>query len=355
MSTNPSESPTAESASAGDSVVRVLLDGHGGDDAPATVLAALQKVLGEPQAGELKLGIVGREDVLRPELERLGLTDAVALIPAEDVIEMSDAPAVAVRRKKQSSIHVGARLIRDGEWDCLVSAGNTGALMAIGKLILKTLPDIDRPAIASMLPARNDTRTLFLDVGANLDCNSDHLVQFAVMGHCYMQAAEGIASPRIGLLNIGTEDIKGTDVLKMAARKLAQSSLNFIGNVEGTDLFSDQVDVVVTDGFAGNIALKTMEGTARFLADTMREELTRGFSSKAGALFARSAIQRFRRRVDPGRYNGAPLLGLNGIVVKSHGSADPEAYANAIGVAVREVRSGLLSRIVASMQEWGEH
>jgi len=335
--------------------IRVLLDGHGGDHAPEMVLDALQQVLSPVFAGQFALplifGIVGQEDVLGPLLQERGLSDKVSLVPAADVIGMCDAPALALRRKKNSSMHVGARMVRDGQWDALVSAGNTGALMAVSKFILKTLPGIDRPAIASMIPATNGGRTLMLDAGANSECTSDHLVQFAMMGSCYMQAAEGVERPRVGLLNIGSEEIKGTDVIKLTSTKLAGTALNYIGNVEGTDLFSDTVDVVVCDGFVGNVALKTMEGTARFLAENMRAELTSSLVAKAGALLARSALKRFKDKVNPGKYNGAPLLGLNGIVVKSHGSADADSFTCAIAVACREVSENLTDRITESVQE----
>jgi len=334
--------------------IRVLVDGHGGDDAPVMVLDALSlalKAAAKGKSAPLVLGVVGQADVIAPLLKERGIDGLVELIPCTEVIGMCDSPSQALRRKKDSSIHVGARMVRDGKWDAFVSAGNTGALMAISRLILKTLPGIDRPAIASLIPAVNDGCTLLLDAGANVDSNSDHLVQFAIMGSCYMQAAEGIASPRVGLLNIGSEDIKGTDVIKVTAGLLAESGLNFIGNVEGTQLFSDSVDVVVCDGFVGNVALKTLEGTARFLAAHMRQELTSGVVAKAGALLARSALMRFKDKVNPGKYNGAPLLGLNGIVVKSHGSADAASFANAISVAYREVGEQLIERITASMQE----
>jgi len=335
--------------------VRVLVDGHGGDDAPEMVLDALQQVLSPAFASRfttpLTFGIVGQEEVLRPLLNARGLSDKVLLVPAAEVIDMCDAPALALRRKKNSSIHVGARMVRDGYWHALVSAGNTGALMAVSKFILKTLPGIDRPAIASMIPATNGGRTLMLDAGANSECTSDHLVQFAIMGSCYMQAAEGVERPRVGLLNIGSEEIKGTDVIKLTSTKLAVSGLNYIGNVEGTDIFTDKVDVVVCDGFVGNVALKTMEGTARFLAESMRAELTSGPVAKAGALLASSALKRFKDRVNPGKYNGAPLLGLNGIVVKSHGGADADSFACAIAVACREVNENLTDRITESIQE----
>ncbi|HKI61967.1 MAG TPA: phosphate acyltransferase PlsX [Mariprofundaceae bacterium] len=334
--------------------VRVLVDGHGGDDAPVMVLDALALALKsspKSKSASLVLGVVGQQDVIAPLLKERGIDDAVELIPCTDVIDMCDSPSQALRRKKDSSIHVGARMVRDGAWDAFVSAGNTGALMAISRLILKTLPGIDRPAIASMIPATNGGCTLLLDAGANVDSNSDHLLQFGIMGSCYMQAAESIESPRVGLLNIGSEDIKGTDVVKVTANRLAESGLNYIGNVEGTDLFGDDVDVVVCDGFVGNVALKTMEGTARFLAANMRQELTTGIIAKAGALLARSALIRFKDKVNPGKYNGAPLLGLNGIVVKSHGSADAASFANAISVAYREVGEQLIERITATLQE----
>ncbi len=333
--------------------IRVLVDGHGGDAAPIVVLDALSLIL-QSSAGDLgplKLGVVGQPDVIGPLLKGRGIDGQIELIACTDVIGMCDSPAQALRRKKDSSIHVGARLVRDGGWDALVSAGNTGALMAISKMILKTLHGIDRPAIASVLPSDNGSCTLLLDSGANTECNSDHLVQFSIMGSCYMQAAERIESPRVGLLNIGSEAIKGTDLIKLTSTKLEESELNFIGNVEGTELFSNHVDVVVCDGFVGNVALKSIEGTARFFATHMREELTSGMVAKTGALLARPALKRFKDKINPGKYNGAPLLGLNGIVVKSHGSADAASFANAISVAYREVGEQLIERITISMQE----
>jgi len=335
--------------------IRILIDGHGGDHAPGMVLDALEVALSagflNRFSDPLTFGIVGQEDVLRPLLQQRNIADRVSLVSATDVVGMCDSPSHALRRKKDSSIHVGARLVRDNEWDALVSAGNTGALMAISKVILKTLSGIDRPAIASMIPAVNGGRTLMLDAGANTECNSDHLVQFAIMGSCYMQAAEGVQSPRVGLLNIGSEDIKGTDVIKLTSAKLAESGLNYIGNVEGTDLFGNDVDVVVCDGFVGNVALKTMEGTATFLANSMKRELTSGVVAKTGALLARSALRRFKDTVNPGKYNGAPLLGLNGIVVKSHGGTDADGFVSAISVACREVSENLTDHIAESVQE----
>jgi len=331
---------------------RILVDGHGGDHAPDVVIQALSRVHRE-YGKKMTLGIVGQPDVLLPALQAAGIADAVEIVAASEVIEMCESPANALRRKKDSSIHVGARKVRDGEWDALVSAGNTGALMAISKMILKTLPGVDRPAIGSMIPAEGGC-TLLLDAGANVDSSSEHLTQFAIMGSCYMQAAEGIASPRIGVLNIGSEDIKGTDVVKMAGASIGSLNLNYIGNVEGTDLFSDKVDVVVCDGFVGNVALKTMEGVAHYLMGTLKRELTSSLLAKLGTLLSMGAMRRVKARINPSEYNGAPLLGLNGIVVKSHGSADTLGFARAIEVAHREVESELGSRIVESMNQWLE-
>lgn len=334
--------------SQGSQTIRILVDGHGGDGAPDIVVDAVSQTL-KKNVSNLVLGIVGQPAVLLPVLQAQGIADRVEIVESVDVIDMCEAPGVALRRKKYSSIHVGVRAVRDGEWDALVSAGNTGALMAISKLILKTIPGIDRPALASMIPAIDGGATFFLDIGANVDCTSDHLLQFAVMGSCYMQAAEGVESPRVGLLNIGSEDIKGTDVVKVASTKLAESGLNFIGNVEGTDLFGSDVDVVVCDGFVGNVALKSMEGVAKLILTQLKSELTSSIVAKTGALLASSALRRVKSALHPSEHNGAPLLGLNGIVVKSHGGADAHAYACAIDVAVREVEANLIDNIVETM------
>ena len=335
--------------------IRILVDGHGGDAAPAIVLDALELALkadfSAQHSGAVKLGIVGQEDVIRPLLQARGIEERVELIAATEVVDMCESPLHAMRRKKDSSIHVGARCVRDGHWDALVSAGNTGALMAISKFMLKTLPGIDRPALASMIPAMNGGRTLMLDAGANAECNSDHLVQFAIMGSCYMQDAEGVEFPRVGLLNIGSEDFKGTDVIKLTSSKLAETELNFIGNVEGNDLSAGTVDVVVCDGFVGNVALKTIEGTARWLISNMKAEFASGVVSKTGALLARGALNRFRDSLNPSKYNGAPLLGLNGIVVKSHGGTDAEGFVTAISMACREVGENLTDHIAQSIQD----
>lgn len=324
--------------------VRILVDGHGGDDAPGVVIDALARA-GADYGDSVRLGVVGRSGQLRPLLEEASLLQQVELIHADEVIGMCDSPARVVRGKRNSSIHVGVRAIREGRWDALVSAGNTGALMAVSKLLLRTLPGVDRPAIASLIPSV-ESESLFLDIGANVECAPHHLVQFAQMGSCYMQVAEGVRNPRVGLLNIGSEEIKGTEVVKEAAALLArEDTVNYIGFVEASEIFLGVADVVVCDGFVGNVALKSMEGTARLILNHLSQELRSAPVARIGAMLAGKALRRTREALSPGEHNGAPLLGLNGVVVKSHGSADGHALACAIEVARREVEEDLLGRL----------
>jgi glycerol-3-phosphate acyltransferase PlsX len=257
---------------------------------------------------------------------------------------MHEAPADALRRKKDSSMRIAINLVKEGTAQACVSAGNTGALMAISRFVLKTLPGIDRPAIASQLPTRKGVTTA-LDLGANVNCTPEQLLQFAVMGSALVAAVEGVERPRIGLLNIGEEDIKGNDVVKQTAELLKVSGLNFYGNVEGTDIYKGTTDVIVCDGFVGNVALKTSEGLALMLADYLREEFTRNALRKVLAVFALPALNSFKRRVDPRRYNGATLIGLKGVVIKSHGSADALAFRYALKKAYAEVTHAVLERI----------
>jgi glycerol-3-phosphate acyltransferase PlsX len=271
-------------------------------------------------------------------------SDRASIRAASEIVEMHEAPADALRRKKDSSMRVAINLVKDGVAQACVSAGNTGALMAISRFVLKTLPGIDRPAIASQLPTRVGVTTA-LDLGANVNCTAEQLLQFAVMGSALVAAVEGIERPSVGLLNIGEEDIKGNDVVKEAVDLLKASGLNFYGNVEGTDIYKGTTDVVVCDGFVGNVALKTSEGLALMLADYLREEFTRNPLRKSLALIALPAINAFKRRVDPRRYNGATLIGLKGVVIKSHGSADPLAFRFALRKAYTEVAHGVLDRI----------
>jgi glycerol-3-phosphate acyltransferase PlsX len=262
---------------------------------------------------------------------------------------MDEPPAQALRYKKDSSMRIAVNLVKNGEAHACVSAGNTGALMAISRFVLKTLPAIDRPAIATVLPNLRRTNTYVLDLGANVDCTAEHLLQFGIMGAMLVAAVEHKERPSVGLLNIGVEDIKGNEAVKQAAVLLRESGLNFVGNVEGDDIYKGTVDVVVCDGFVGNVALKASEGVAQMMATTMREEFSRNLFTRAAALIAMPVIRAFRDRLDHRRYNGASLLGLRGIVIKSHGSADIFAFGQALERAVDEVRNNVPQRIAARM------
>jgi glycerol-3-phosphate acyltransferase PlsX len=264
---------------------------------------------------------------------------------------MDEQPQSALRGKKDSSMRVSINLVKSGEALACVSAGNTGALMATARYVLKTIPGIDRPAIASYLPTK-DGQVCMLDLGANTDCNAEHLLQFALMGSTLVTALEHKTNPKVGLLNIGSEDIKGNEVVKQAAELLRASDLNFYGNVEGNDIFKGTTDVVVCDGFVGNVALKTTEGLAQMLGGFLREEFGRNVFTKLAALVAMPVLKAFKRRVDPRRYNGASLLGLKGIVVKSHGSADVFAFRCAIERAAEEARGGMLQHISEHIEKW---
>jgi len=270
------------------------------------------------------------------------------VVEASEVVAMDERPQDALRRKKDSSMRIAINLVKRGEAAACVSAGNTGALLATSRFVLGMVPGIDRPAIVSAVPAAHG-HTVMLDLGANPDCTADHLVQFAVMGSVIASDLHGVDRPRVGLLNIGEEDIKGTDELREAHRRLGAAPINYLGFVEGNVIFSGAVDVVVTDGFTGNVALKTMEGLARFIGSVMRDEFTAGPLRKLGALAASPALRGIRNRLDPSAYNGASMVGLAGVVIKSHGSADRTAFASAVRVAVTEARNGVPGQIVDLM------
>jgi glycerol-3-phosphate acyltransferase PlsX len=253
---------------------------------------------------------------------------------------MDEPPADALRRKKDSSLRVAIELVKKGEADACVSSGNTGALMATARYVLKTLPGIDRPAIIAAVPGINGP-TYMLDLGANVGCTSEHLLQFALMGSVVAGDMLEVARPRVGLLNIGQEDMKGNEVVRVAGELLAASGLNYTGFVEGDGIFRADIDVVVSDGFVGNVALKTMEGVASLIASYLKEEFHRNPLRNIQGLVARSALEALRERLDPRRYNGASLVGLTGVVLKSHGSADKFAFENAVKVAIVEARKGV--------------
>jgi glycerol-3-phosphate acyltransferase PlsX len=328
--------------------VTVAIDCMGGDKGVAvTVPAALEFHKREP---DVTLILVGSTEAIAAELRRANAApnDRLQVRPAAEVVDMDEPPASALRNKKQSSMRIAVDLVKDGEASACVSAGNTGALMAISRFVLRTLPGIDRPAIASILPTLRG-QTCMLDLGANVDCSSEHLLQFGIMGAELVTTLEKKQRPSVGLLNIGEEEIKGNEVVKRAAELLRSSGLNFHGNVEGDDIYKGTTDVVVCDGFVGNVALKTSEGVAQMLATYLREEFSRNPLRRMAAVVALPVINAFKRRVDPRRYNGATLLGLRGIVVKSHGSADAFAFGFAIRRAVEEARGGVLAHITARM------
>ena len=318
---------------------RVAIDAMSGDGGTAVIVNAAREVLS--RRADVSLLLVGDPDTIAEHVgERPLPAGRVEIVPASQVVTMDDAPAVALRSKKQSSMRISIDLVKAGRADAAVSAGNTGALMAISRFVLKTVPGIDRPAICSTIPAIGG-HTHMLDLGANVDCTAEHLNQFALMGSILAKAVDGMEAPRVGLLNIGSEAMKGNDQVKEAVPRLAASGasglINYIGFVEGNEIYTDRVDVVVCDGFVGNVSLKTSEGVARMVSHYLREEFGRSLVNKAIGLVALPVLKSFRNRIDPRRYNGASFLGLQGVVIKSHGGADALAFANAIDIALLEI------------------
>jgi len=323
----------------------IAVDAMGGDHGPSvTVPACLDFLASNPEA---ELLLVGLREPLERELARARSPHEprASIVAAAEVVGMDEDVRTAIRTKKHSSMRVAIDLVKEGRAQACVSAGNTGALMGTAKFVLKTLPGIDRPAICAVLPTRRGGQVYVLDLGANADCDPEHLLQFAIMGETLVREMEGKPNPTVGLLNIGSEEIKGNDTVKKAGEMLRASTLNFHGNVEGDDIYKGTTDVVVCDGFVGNVLLKTSEGLAKMMGDFLKEEYSRGVMSRLAALVSLPVIRRFRQRVDHRRYNGAALLGLRGIVVKSHGSADRLAFATALQRAATEASHGLLDRI----------
>lgn len=321
---------------------RIAIDCMGGDHGPSvTVPAALRFLEDHPGAS---LILVGREDALLPLLGKQLENPRLRLVHASEIVEMDESPALALRGKKDSSMRVAINLVKNGEADACVSAGNTGALMAISRFVLKMLPGIERPAICAPLPTTSG-HTHMLDLGANVDCGPEHLLQFGIMGAMLISAMEHKDRPTVGLLNIGEEEIKGNEAVKAAADLLRESGLNFVGNVEGDGIYKGEADVIVCDGFVGNVALKTSEGLAQMLGSSLRNEFKRNWLTKLAALIAMSVLNNFKQRFDHRRYNGAILLGLRGISVKSHGSADAFSFGFAIGRAYDAAENRVLERI----------
>lgn len=322
----------------------IALDGMGGDHGPSVVVPAALATLREEPAAQLIL--VGRREQLVEELQRHRAQESERLRVhhAPEVVAMDESPAQALRTKKASSMRIAIELVKQREAQAAVSAGNTGALMATARFVLKTLPGIDRPAIIRNLPSVRG-HVHVLDLGANVDCTAEQLVQFAIMGSILVSALEGKERPRVGLLNVGQEDIKGNEVVKQAAELLRASHVNYVGYVEGNDIYTGDLDVVVCDGFVGNIALKTSEGLAQMIWQFMRQEFTRHLGRRLAALVAAPALSALGRRLDPRLYNGATFVGLNGTVVKSHGGADVTAFQQAIREALSEASHDVPKRI----------
>ena len=315
----------------------------GGDHGPGVIVPAAVDFLAADE--QCALILVGREEVLREHLPGGRLPAGLSIHHASQEVGMDELPSRALRGKKDSSMRVAINLVKEGHADACVSAGNTGALMATARFVLKTLPHVDRPAIITSLPAING-RTWVLDLGANVDCDAEHLYQFAVMGSELVSAVENIESPTVGLLNIGQEEIKGNEQVKEAHELLQGSELNYVGYIEGDDIYlRDNLDIVVTDGFVGNVALKNTEGVAKLIRHFMAAEFKRNLLTKLSGIIALPVLKALRRRIDPRRYNGASLLGLRGIVVKSHGGADALAFRSAIAIAKKEVLADIADRI----------
>ena len=320
----------------------VAVDCMGGDHGPQVILPACRRFL--DSHAEARLLLVGRPEALQGFRH-----ERAQVVAASEVIGMDDAIEVALRKKKDSSTRVAIQQVKDGAAQAAVSAGNTGALMAVARYLLKTLEGIDRPAIATQIPNAKGGATTVLDLGANVDCTAEHLLQFAVMGSALVSVLNNDPQPTVGLLNVGEEAIKGSEEIKRAGELLraaaASGDLNFVGNVEGNDIFKGTADIVVCDGFVGNVALKTIEGLATMIGGFMKEEFSRNLLTKAAALVAYPVLSALKRRMDHRRYNGAALLGLRGLVFKSHGSADALAFEQAIARAYDAAHHQLLARV----------
>ncbi|THB70440.1 MAG: phosphate acyltransferase PlsX [Gammaproteobacteria bacterium] len=321
--------------------VKIALDAMGGDHGPCVVVPGALSAL--EQHPNLHLILVGNEDEVNAHLVKNGgdrFKDRISVRHASQKVEMDESPATALRSKKDSSMRVALNLVKENQAAACVSAGNTGALMAIARFVLKTLPGIDRPAIMKTLPTDKGVVRL-LDLGANVDCSAENLFEFGVMGSVYAQAIENMPSPRVALLNVGHEEIKGSEEVKKASAIFAASPLNYTGYVEGNGIFFGEADVIVCDGFVGNVSLKVIEGLAKLIALFLQQEFKRNIFTKLAGLVALPVLKQLKNRIDPGKYNGASLLGLKGIVLKSHGGAGVDSFACAITSAVLEVEKNV--------------
>ena len=326
--------------------MRIVLDAMGSDNFPRPEVEAAAQIV-RSQGPNDEFILVGDENVVGPALAALGPAEAtrrVRLVHATEMVEMAEKPAAAARSKAENSMAVGMDLVKRGEADAFVTAGNTGGALANGLLRLGRIRGVKRPALTGPFPVRGGT-TVLLDIGANAECKPEYLLQFAILGSVYAEAVFGIRRPRVGLLSNGEEAGKGNDLVKETFPLLAGSSLNFIGNVESKEFFNGQADVVVTDGFTGNVFLKTSEAVAQRLVEALRDEIQSNPITTLGGALARPAFRRVRRMLDPGEYGAAPLLGLNGLVFVAHGRSDSRALVNAVGAARRAVEGNMLDHL----------
>jgi len=324
-------------------MITIALDAMGSDSAPRPEVEGA--ILAAREFG-VRVLLVGQPAALKAELARHAKRGAdVEILAASEVIAMDDAPLQAYRKKKDSSMHVAARLVKSGGAEAIVTAGNTGAAMAAARFLLGMLPSVDRPALAAPFPTARGGTSVLLDVGANVDSRPEHLVQFAVMGENYYRAIFGNNKPRVGLLSIGEEESKGNELVRETFSRLKKTPLNFVGNVEGKEIFAGDVDVIVCDGFIGNVALKIIEGVAQHIGGMLKKALNSTLSAQVGALFSRGAFQEFKRQIDYSEYGGAPLLGVRGVTVIGHGRSNANAVKNAIRVATELVRSKVEEKI----------
>jgi glycerol-3-phosphate acyltransferase PlsX len=334
--------------------ITIAVDAMGGDHGPPVIVPAALQVLAKYDF--LRLILVGDQEVLQKQIKadsKQNVTDASRLLiqHASQRVEMDESPALALRMKKDSSMRVALNLVKEEKADACVSAGNTGALMATARFVLKTLPGIDRPAIISTFPTSIEKKNMrMLDLGANVDSSAEHLFQFAVMSSVLASAIDNIENPKVYLLNIGVEDIKGNEQVKKAAQLLANSSLNYVGYIEGDEIYKGEADVVVCDGFVGNVALKTTEGVAKFIGKLIKRAFYQNFFTKLAGMIAKPALKMLVKWIDPDRYNGACFIGLKGVVIKSHGGANVHAFAHAIEEAVTQAEKNIPQRISAEVE-----
>ena len=338
------------------SLPRIAIDAMGGDEGVRVMVEGA--ALARRRHDKFRFLLVGDEPRIKEALaEHPNMRAASEILHCEGVVEGDEKPSRAIRRAKTTSMGLAIEAVKNGQCGAAVSAGNTGALMAMGKIALRTMPGLDRPALAGLMPTLGDDDVVMLDLGANTDCDARNLIQFAIMGAAYSRIVTGKARPRVRLLNIGTESIKGTDDLREASQRLAGASglaLEFDGFIEADKINRGEVDVVVTDGFSGNIALKAIEGSARFVTDLLRTAFTSSLRSKVGFLVSRPATELLRHHLDPNNHNGGVFLGLNGVLVKSHGSANATGVANAVHVCARLLEDDITQRIAADLAELGE-